>query len=449
MSAGPSIRRPPFRAGAAGAAAAALVALYGAALAVVLYLFPPPTLLAVAAGLGLLGILAVAVARYEAAVVLGIALLAVVKTEPAPPDAVLGIVMAVAIVTGRFDLQRVPLTVGALVGLFLVLNVMSALDAVDLGQAALFFTITLYLVVFSLWFAGYVDSFRRTRHVVIAYVGSAVVSAILGASALLVAYPGAEVFLENEDMRASALFRDPNVFGPFLVPAALILLEELLRPRLLRLPGWLKSAMFLALVLGVVLSYSRAAWANLAVGLGVMLALLALRRGGGARVAKLVAATAIALAVVATVLVQSGSVEFLEQRASLQPYDQERFSAQRYGLEVGAERPFGIGPGQFELLAPAAAHSTYVRALGEQGVLGFLAIFALLFATLVFAGRNAVIGRDTYGLGSAALFGAWAGIMVNSFVVDTLHWRHLWFVAALIWAGTMRPAAARTGDEAP
>jgi hypothetical protein len=27
---------------------------------------------------------------------------------------------------------------------------------------------------------------------------------------------------------------------------------------------------------------------------------------------------------------------------------------------------------------------------------------------------------------------------VNSFVVDTLHWRHLWFVAALIWVGTMR-----------
>jgi hypothetical protein len=26
--------------------------------------------------------------------------------------------------------------------------------------------------------------------------------------------------------------------------------------------------------------------------------------------------------------------------------------------------------------------------------------------------------------------------------VDTLHWRHLWLVAALIWAGTMRPLRA-------
>jgi hypothetical protein len=28
---------------------------------------------------------------------------------------------------------------------------------------------------------------------------------------------------------------------------------------------------------------------------------------------------------------------------------------------------------------------------------------------------------------------------VNSFVVDTLHWRHIWVVAAMVWAGAMRP----------
>jgi hypothetical protein len=33
--------------------------------------------------------------------------------------------------------------------------------------------------------------------------------------------------------------------------------------------------------------------------------------------------------------------------------------------------------------------------------------------------------------------------VVSSFVVDTLHWRHLWVVAAIIWAGSMRPAPSR------
>ena len=33
---------------------------------------------------------------------------------------------------------------------------------------------------------------------------------------------------------------------------------------------------------------------------------------------------------------------------------------------------------------------------------------------------------------------AWVGLLANSLFVDTLHWRHLWLVAALIWAGWMR-----------
>jgi hypothetical protein len=72
-------------------------------------------------------------------------------------------------------------------------------------------------------------------------------------------------------------------------------------------------------------------------------------------------------------------------------------------------------------------------------VLGLLVITALFLATLVFAVRNAALGRDSYGIGSAALLAAWVGLLINSFVVDTLHWRHLWFVAALIWVGAMRP----------
>jgi hypothetical protein len=61
--------------------------------------------------------------------------------------------------------------------------------------------------------------------------------------------------------------------------------------------------------------------------------------------------------------------------------------------------------------------------------------------TLGFALRNASFGRDTYGIGSAALLAAWCGLLANSVFVDTLHWRHLWLVAALVWAGT----ALRTG----
>jgi ABC-type xylose transport system permease subunit len=142
---------------------------------------------------------------------------------------------------------------------------------------------------------------------------------------------------------------------------------------------------------------------------------------------------------VAGTLAVTGSVGFLEDRARFQSYDIERFGAQRTGIELAERYPVGIGPGQFEVVVPISTHSTYVRALAEQGVLGMIVIIALFLATFLFAARNAVLGRDSYGIGSAALLAAWVGLMINSFVVDTLHWRHLWFVAALIWVGAMRP----------
>jgi hypothetical protein len=67
--------------------------------------------------------------------------------------------------------------------------------------------------------------------------------------------------------------------------------------------------------------------------------------------------------------------------------------------------------------------------------------------TLLLATQNALRGRSTYGIGSAALLGAWAGILINSAVIDTAHWRHLWIVAALIWVGSMpysRPGGSRS-----
>jgi len=85
----------------------------------------------------------------------------------------------------------------------------------------------------------------------------------------------------------------------------------------------------------------------------------------------------------------------------------------------------------------------YIRALAELGVLGIVVILALMLGTLVLALRNAVLARETYGIGSAPLLGAWIGLIISGFVVDTLHWRHLWLVAALIWAGAARRTVSR------
>jgi hypothetical protein len=423
--------------------ASASVAL---ALSLILAENPPPTVFVVGVGVGLLGTLGLALARYDAAVAVGFLLLAVVFVEPAPTDLVLAVVIAVAFVTGRFVLDRVPQGAVVLIGTFLAINLLASVEVVDAGRAAVFLSTTVYLCVFALWVASYLDSSRRARLIVRSYLAAALVSTLLVLVALLLPIPGRDVFLYPGG-RGLALFKDPNVFGPFVVPAALILLEELLTPRLLRSRGLLKLTMFVLLSLGVLFSYSRAAWLNLGIGVAVVLVVLALRRGGATRALKLLVVLALAATALAAMVSATGSTEFLQERARFQTYDVGRFSGQRLGLAMAEEYPLGIGPGQFETVIAIAAHSTYVRTVAEEGLLGFIALVLLMLVTLHWAAQNAVRGRNPYGIGSAALLGAWAGLLANSFFIDTIHWRHLWLFAGLIWAGrtssVWRPAFAR------
>src|SRR5215218_9644062 len=161
--------------------AAALVLLF-LAIGLILGRYPLSLTIVLGFGLGLLGTLALAVARYDAAVALGVLLLAAVRIEPAPSDLVFGVLIAVAFAAWRFDLQRVPLSVALLVSAFLA---------------------------------------------------AAVISAALACLALVTPFPGSGAFVSGP--RAQGLFKDPNVFVHFLVPAALVLMEELVAARLLRL----------------------------------------------------------------------------------------------------------------------------------------------------------------------------------------------------------------------
>jgi O-antigen ligase len=438
------LRPATFERGALAFAGAIGVLLGSAALAMALQRYQPSWLIAVGGCLGLALVLTLAIARYDAAVALGLLLIGVVQVEPAPPDAVFGIVIAVAVVTGRFHLEGAPLSMVALVGGLLAINALSIIDAVDPVRAVVFFAITAYLAIFAIWFAGYLDSERRARLTVRMYLAAAVAAAVLGSASLFLAFPGSEL-MNNGGLRAKALFEDPNVYAPFLIPIMLILIDELLAPKLLRSGRLVKLGLLFVLGLGLFFSYSRGAYLNFLLGVVVMLGITALRRGGGRRAMTLLIVMIVGGVAVFGAASATGSLEFLEQRAKEQSYDVERFAAQRRGIEYGETYPLGIGPGQFEVIAPHPTHNLYIRVFSEQGLIGLLVILALVLGTLVLALRNALDGRDTYGIASAALLGAWLGLVVESAVIDTLHWRHLWLVAALIWAGSRVKLPQRAG----
>ena len=167
-----------------------LVLAVSAGVAVGLGAEGPSLGVAFVAGLGLLGVTALAIWRYDAAVALGFLLLGFVRIEPAPVDGVLAIVMAVALVTGRFDLRSAPLWANGLVALFLAANLLACIEAVKPSRAATFMSVTVYLCMLGLWTAGYVRTTPRARMVLILWLGVGVVSAALSTLALYVAFPG-------------------------------------------------------------------------------------------------------------------------------------------------------------------------------------------------------------------------------------------------------------------
>jgi O-antigen ligase len=145
--------------------------------------------------------------------------------------------------------------------------------------------------------------------------------------------------------------------------------------------------------------------------------------------------------------------EVIAYRTELQDYDADRFATHDAALELGLNNPLGVGPGQSFLLLDYATHSLYLRVFSENGVIGFLSLAAFVSLTLV---RSLLLSQRSQDRFQRAMFTLIAatilGTVLNSFAIDTLHWRHFWFLLALgwmpLWSGPInarRDAACRSG----
>jgi O-antigen ligase len=361
------------------------------------------------------------------------ALLGVVLTEPAPVDLFFALLMVVTICGGKVK-PHVPLAIRALVGLTVVVSLLSVVNAVDGRRAAEYLFVSVYLLALAIWLTWAFGNARATKYALGAYLAIGVCSSVAVVLALYAGLPGGTTLLFDPS-RGKGLFQDPNVFAAFLVPIAAVTLEEIGRPRLF---GWKRRYAVLAFVAtaaGSIVAFSRAGWLNLALACTVVIAVSALRRGGLLPALRAVGALAVAGLLGFVLLAVTNSLGFLQERSQIETYDQERFGAQSSAFGRIGDHFFGHGPGQVETSLDISTHSLYARAAFEQGAIGLLAVVLLLFATLYCAVAFARADGSVHGVGSAALHGSWAGLMANSLFIDTIHWRHLYVVAALVWAG--------------
>lgn len=144
----------------------------------------------------------------------------------------------------------------------------------------------------------------------------------------------------------------------------------------------------------------------------------------------------VALAGLAWQLVSVDAIgEMFQVRFGYQQYDDVRFAIQLRAVETALSHPLGLGPGSTEGAFGRSAHSLYVRALVENGLFGALSLFAFMFLSLARSVWVSVFSRDLEDrLRFAVTAGALVGALVESTVIDTVHWRHLWIFLGLAWA---------------
>ncbi len=328
-----------------------------------------------------------------------------------------------------------------LVGLFIFSHLPSLLIAlwgvhdpvVPWGRAVFYALVTFYLALVSLLFMGIKQNF--SIHFFGGYLGGALLSSLFGVFAFL-GMPGLESLLWGGS-RLVGLFKDPNVFGAFLVPALLFSLAQSFR----RKPLWLLT--FLLFMAALLLSLSRGAWVNFLVAL---VAWTFLRPKARWPLTLLMFSLFIATFLYATLLLG----DTFSSRLGFQPYDRDRFSKQVEALVASWEDPIGKGPGSAEYFLEYATHNSYVRLAFETGWVSLCFWLAFVGLSMAYALR---CGLKQGSLLHEIIFASLAGILAESFVIDTLHWRHMWIMLGLAWSGyacalSDHPSRARGGPDA-
>jgi len=365
---------------------------------------------------------------------------AVVFTEPAPVDLVMLAVIAVLPIVGLVRITRGLVAIAALSLIPVAAAFFGVLQAIDPKEALIHTAVTLFLVGCSVTIAAFVMAApERHAHLVMrTYTLAAVGTATLGIAGYLNLFPGASD-LFTKFSRASGTFKDPNVFGPFLVLPILYLLSRLLDSRSRFKIVSLGAVGVLAL--GVLFSVSRGAWVCLLVGVLVATSLFYATARDAAQRARIVISTVLAGLGVVTVIVVALQFEDVSQliaeRATLtQSYDEGpegRFGGQVKAKALILANPLGIGAQQFGAFYHLEeAHNVYLSMFMNAGWLGGLMFIVIVLGTIVM-GFVASLRRSATQPLLIAAFAAFVGHAAEGFVIDLDHWRHFHLLMALVW----------------
>lgn len=369
-------------------------------------------------------------------VAFGVFLSGFVIAEPAPYE------LFMAFLIGGWFILGLPIsrTTGVLLAFMLTFmtgGFLSITQMAAIADAPIYMGVSLFLALSAVFFSAIVeDDWRRLRLIFNAWTASAVVTALLGIAGYFKLFPGAEVFTLYD--RAKGAFQDPNVFGPFLVAPSLYLIHSMLTGKTAALP--IKAVSIAIITIGVLLSFSRAAWALFLFSAVVMVLVMFIKERSGAFRLKIIvlALGGLIFAVLSLVVaLQIPQVsELLTSRTSLaQDYDSGhlgRFDRHKLGFLSAMSQPLGIGPMVFSTIYPEDEHNIWLKSLTSYGWLGFLSYVALV-CTSIWLGLRYLLRDRPW---QPYLMAAWitlCGHQLIGNVIDTDHWRHHFLLYGIVW----------------
>jgi hypothetical protein len=298
---------------------------------------------------------------------------------------------------------------------------------------------SLYLYVTAVFFTIFFSerTLQRAELCLKAYAVGAVVCSLFG----LVSYfdiAGMYDKFVTVEGRVNGTFKDPNVYGSYMVLAAAYLMHGTIlgnkRTLLWAIPS------LGAVCIGVFLSFSRGSWGATLFAM-IVVTIAAYVTTDDRRTRRRIfwmSAVALAVGVIAilAMLADDDARKFFLMRATLtQEYDEGvtgRFGNQLRALPMLPNLPFGFGPLRFRLTFDLDPHNSYIGAFANEGWLGGLT-WLMMVASSIFVGFRLMIKRSPYQRLAQIFFPALFAILLQGFQIDIDHWRQLYIMLGAVW----------------
>ncbi len=302
--------------------------------------------------------------------------------------------------------------------------------AISIGLVAAFVSMT--------WNQRHFETFMKV------YIVSCVIGSILGTIGFVLQNPAL-----TWDGRARGFIDDPNMYGSFLLPAAIFCAYFLSRPGKGKLMLW--GAMSLVL-LGIVLSFSRIAQVAVVACLLAYL-IFHYRKRHRQLVLILVGMVGIVVVLFAVALLAPSefSAKFLDRLTFAKSYDlgeEGRYHRYVLVLPMIMQNPLGLGVLQLEKIFPEPIHNIWLSSFVNYGWLAGFTWITLVISSIYVAIQNY---RRTRSEVMVALLISVIGIIMCTSLHEGEHWRHLWLSFGLVWGfSTLNfPAAPKPAAKAP